>query len=115
MLSDTAWVEIAHSLKLSGRELEIVRGVFDNLKRGAIAAKLGVSEHTVHTHLQRLFSKLRVTTRAQLIVRVVEELLVLTVSEASQLPPICRHRANGCCPMRDQDRAQTLPPLIFSL
>lgn len=100
VLSDVAWAEIARSLKLAGRELQITRGVFDNLTEGAIAANLGISEHTIHTHLHRLFGKLRVTTRVQVVVRVMQELLMLTVSEASDLPPICRHRANGCCPVR---------------
>jgi ATP/maltotriose-dependent transcriptional regulator MalT len=86
-------------LKLSARELETVRGVFDNLKEDAIACNLGVSEHTIHTHLHRLFSKLRVTTRTQMVVRIMQELLLLTLSKGGSLPSICRHRANGRCPM----------------
>jgi hypothetical protein len=31
--------------------------------------------------------------------------LLLTLSEACDLPPICRHHANGCCPMADPDQA----------
>ncbi len=99
LLSKVAWSEIARSLDLSARELETVQGVFDNLKEDAIALNLGVSEHTIHTHLHRLFSKLRVTTRTQMVVRIMQELLLLTLSEAGSLPSICRHRANGRCPM----------------
>ena len=94
-----AWIEVGRSLRLSARELEITRGVFDNLKEDAIAGKLGVSEHTIHTHVHRLFSKLRVTTRTQMVVRLMQELLMLTLSEAGSLPPICRHRVKGRCPM----------------
>lgn len=101
VFSEAAWAEIARSLKLAGRELEITRGVFDNLIEGAIAANLRISEHTVHAHLNRLFKKLRVTTRVQLVLRVTQELLILTLSEASDLPPICRNRANGRCSMQD--------------
>jgi DNA-binding NarL/FixJ family response regulator len=101
LLSDIAWSAIARSLKLSARELEIVRGVFDNLKEDAIAGKLGSSEHTIHTHLHRLFGKLRVTTRTQMVVRIMQELLILTLSDGGSLPSICRHRANGRCPMED--------------
>lgn len=101
LLTDTAWSEIARSLKLSARELEIARGVFDNLTEDAIAGNLRVSENTIHTHLHRLFGKLRVTTRTQMVVRIMQELLVLTLSDAGCLPPICRHRVNGCCPMED--------------
>jgi DNA-binding CsgD family transcriptional regulator len=105
LLSEAAWAAIARSLRLSGRELEITRGVFDNLTDGALAANLRISEHTVHTHLHRLFGKLRVTTRVQVVVRVMQELLLLTLSEVCDLPPICRHHANGCCPMADPDQA----------
>src|ERR1035438_8213196 len=75
LLTDMAWSEIARSLKLSARELEIVRGVLDNLKEDAIAGNLGISEHTIHTHLHRLFGKLRVTTRTQMVMRIMQELL----------------------------------------
>jgi DNA-binding NarL/FixJ family response regulator len=101
LLTDIAWSEIARSLELSARELETVRGVFDNLTEDAIAGNLGVYEHTIHTHLHRLFSKLRVTTRTQMVVRIMQELLLLTLSEAGSLPSICRHRANGRCPMEN--------------
>jgi DNA-binding CsgD family transcriptional regulator len=101
LLSEVAWAEVARSLKLSAREVEIIQAVFDNLKEDAIAVNLGSSEHTIHTHLHRLFGKLRVTTRAQMVVRIVQELLILTLSEGSSLPSICRRRANGRCPMQD--------------
>jgi DNA-binding NarL/FixJ family response regulator len=98
LLSDLAWTEVARSLKLSNRELQISKGVFDNLTESAIGEELGMSEHTVHAHLNRLFRKLRVRTRVQLVLRVtLYEVLLLTVSDASSLPPICRHRANGRC------------------
>lgn len=45
LLSDVVWLEVGRSLNLSARELEIMRGVFDNLTEGAIAARLGISEH----------------------------------------------------------------------
>jgi DNA-binding CsgD family transcriptional regulator len=82
LLTDLAWSEVGRSLKL-------------------IAGNLGVSEHTIHTHLHRLFSKLRVTTRTQMVVRVMQELLMLTLSDTGSLPPICRHRVNGRCPMEN--------------
>jgi DNA-binding CsgD family transcriptional regulator len=101
ILSATAWAEIARSLKLSNRETQIARGVFDNLTEGAIAAELEVSEHTVHSHFNRLFKKLRVTTRVQVVLRIMEQLLSLTMSQASCLPPVCRNRAGGDDPMQE--------------
>lgn len=99
MLSDQAWAEIARSLELSGRELQIVRGLFDDRIEYAIAADLGISPHTVHTHIERLHHKLAVPDRAQLLIRVIKEFLMLTTSPVSTLPPICANRAAGRCPL----------------
>lgn len=99
VFSDVAWVEIASSLQLSGRELEMARGVFDNVTEKALAIDLCASEHTVHTHLRRLFRKLRVTTRAQMVLRLTQEFIALTLSETGCLPPLCPNRAAGRCPL----------------
>ena len=100
MLSDLAWQEIARSLRLSGRELQIVRAMFDDRTESTIAADLSVTKRTVHTHFERLHRKLAVADRLQLVLRVMEEFLVLTVAPENNLPPICAHRAAGCCPLR---------------
>lgn len=98
MLSDLAWLEIAKTLGLTKRELQIVQGVFDNLPKTGIARRLKISDHTVHTHLNRLFKKLTVTTRTELVLRIMEQMFTLTRSETGTLPPICRqHQAGGCC------------------
>ena len=101
MFSEQAWAEVACSLRLSGREREIVRGVFSDDNEFAIAAALGISSHTVHTHFQRLYHKLGVTDRNALILRVVHEILTLTTLPESNLFPICANFAAGRCPLRD--------------
>jgi DNA-binding CsgD family transcriptional regulator len=98
MFCDPAWKEIRRSLRFSGRELEIVRGMFDDQKESAIAASLGIAPGTVHTHIERLYHKLGITDRAQLLVRVMREFLTLTAR--SDLPPICASRAAGRCPLQ---------------
>ncbi|MFO1488695.1 MAG: helix-turn-helix transcriptional regulator [Verrucomicrobiota bacterium] len=98
MLSDHAWFEIARALGLTKRELQIVQSVFDNLPEAGIAKRFHISEHTVHTHLNRLFKKLTVTTRTELVLRIMEQMIGLTLSETGVLPPICHHHhAGGCC------------------
>ena len=49
LLPERAWRDVARLLKLSPREKQVVRHVFDDLKEAAIADRLGISPHTVHT------------------------------------------------------------------
>lgn len=52
---------------LTGREIEILRGVEQGLTNKEIARTLYISPHTVKTHLENIFQKLNVHSRAQLI------------------------------------------------
>ena len=102
MFSNQAWDEIGRSLKLSGRELQIIKEVFDDRTEFAIAAHYGVSPHTVHTYSERLYHKLAVNDRVKLVLRVTDEFLALTAASGSILPSICAHRSAGRCPLRPQ-------------
>jgi DNA-binding CsgD family transcriptional regulator len=99
MFSADTWEAIACSLKLSGQELRFVRGVFDDYTERAIADTLKVSAHTVHTHSQRLYRKLHVADRTNLVLRIMDEFLALTATPESGLLPICSNRAAGRCPL----------------
>jgi DNA-binding CsgD family transcriptional regulator len=68
-LDDHHWGEIARALRLSAREFEIVRCIVDGCSEARIAERLGISIHTVHTHLERLYRKLAVSNRSELVVR----------------------------------------------
>jgi ATP/maltotriose-dependent transcriptional regulator MalT len=76
ILSAAQWQDVCARLKLSERELEVVVGVFDDLKEAAIASRLGISAHTVHTHLERLYRKLGVNGRGRMIIEVLAEHLL---------------------------------------
>jgi DNA-binding NarL/FixJ family response regulator len=52
---------------LSKREHEIVSKVAEGMKNREIAELLGVSEHTVKNHLFRVFERLGISSRAELI------------------------------------------------
>jgi DNA-binding NarL/FixJ family response regulator len=106
MLSDHAWERIGSSLKLSGQELRILRGIFNDQTESSIALELNVSPHTVHTHCERLYRKVEVSDRVKLILRVMREFLALTTSPGGQLPPLCAVRATGGCPFH-QPRVST--------
>ncbi|MEI8290338.1 MAG: helix-turn-helix transcriptional regulator [Verrucomicrobiota bacterium] len=96
-LSEHAWHQIGCALEITKRELQIVQGVFDNRHEPDIAKRLKISPHTVHMHMNRLFKKLSVKSRTELVLRIVEQLVTLTLSETAVLPPICpRHQSGDC-------------------
>jgi DNA-binding CsgD family transcriptional regulator len=62
-------------LDLHGRQLEIVRGIFNDQTEFALAADLGISPHTVHTYWERVRMKLSARTRVEMVVVVMREYL----------------------------------------
>ena len=52
---------------LTSRERDVVRLVAEGMKNREIAQKLGVAEHTVSNYLYRIFDKLGVSSRVELI------------------------------------------------
>ncbi len=98
MLSDVAWRAISGSLDLSRRQVEIIQAVFNDATEYAIGQDLGISQHTVHTHLERIHHKLGVHDRVELVLHVLAEFLRLTADAASGLPPVCGRHAAGECP-----------------
>lgn len=55
------------SLRITGREREILELLADGRSNKEIAARLGVSPNTVKTHVASLFGKLQVARRTQAI------------------------------------------------
>jgi DNA-binding NarL/FixJ family response regulator len=64
---------------LSKREMDVVRSLAEGLPNRDIAKKLGLSQHTVKNYLFRIFDKLGVSSRL--------ELLFMTLSQANSWPP----------------------------
>jgi DNA-binding CsgD family transcriptional regulator len=100
IFSEPVWREISRSLGLSGQELQVVRGIFDDHTEAAIADHLKVSPHTIHTHCERLYRKLGVGGRVRLTLRVMNEYIALSLAPETSLPPLCAHFATGHCPLR---------------
>jgi DNA-binding CsgD family transcriptional regulator len=67
----------AGSTILSRREQEILALLADGLVNKQIAARLGISTNTVKTHLELLFEKLGVATRAEAVATGVKRGLLL--------------------------------------
>jgi len=65
---------------LSKRELEVVRGLAQGLTNREIAGRLGLSPHTIKNYLFRIFDKLGVSSRF--------ELLFMTLGQEAAQPPV---------------------------
>ena len=85
LLPVDAWPLLRAAFELSARELQIVQCVFEDQKREDIAYRLGISLGTVNTYFQRLYTKLQVASRPQLIVRVMAVYLPLTPMSSAQM------------------------------
>ena len=69
--------ESGEGAPLSNREREILALLADGLINKQIAARLGISTNTVKTHLELLFDKLGVATRAEAVATGVKRGLLL--------------------------------------
>lgn len=58
-------VELPDLEVLTGREREVLAGIGDGLSNPQLAARLGIGESTVKTHVSAVLSKLGVSTRLQ--------------------------------------------------
>jgi len=88
------WRSLATCLGLSPRECGIVRAVFDGESEKGAAERLGLSPHTVHTYLWRIYRKLHVQSREELLVRVFAEFRALpkrATSGGGRKRPELRH------------------------
>lgn len=78
---DQSWVGIVRALRLSQREAQIAQLLLgEDLREDTIAAALAISPHTVHTHLERLYRKLGVNSRSQVVARMFQQYIELTAA-----------------------------------
>jgi DNA-binding NarL/FixJ family response regulator len=70
---ERATPQLAAPRQFTGRERQVLSYVFEGLANKEIAARIGVSESSVKSTLQQLFSKTGVRTRSQLVRIVLEQ------------------------------------------
>jgi DNA-binding CsgD family transcriptional regulator len=71
-LEECDWRFIIEALHLTMREADIVGSILAGESEARLAARLGISAHTVHTYTDRLYRRLGVSSRCQVAVRVFE-------------------------------------------
>lgn len=71
LLSVEEWLTVARLLQLSGRERSVAILVFEGKSRSQIARELSCSPETVRVYIDRLFEKLNVHDRVELVLRIV--------------------------------------------
>ncbi len=60
------------TVSLTPREHEVLQALAEGLANKQVAVRLGISEHTIKTHVAAVFEKLGVTTRAEAVARGVQ-------------------------------------------
>ena len=96
ILNPEEWERIRLSLKLSAREVEVTQHIFDDNKSECIAMILGISVHTINTYLQRLYVKLDVRSRSQLILRIFKDHLEHVAETGNAKMEPYEQRSHSC-------------------
>ena len=68
VFTDREWAELTTQLEMSHRQAQIARCLLRGFGDKQIAGELGISVHTVRTYLARMFARLDVQDRNELIV-----------------------------------------------
>lgn len=75
IFSEAQWAELAEVMSLSPRQVDVVRCLFAGCADKQIAQQLGLSVNTVRDYMGRLFLKLAVADRVELILCVLARFL----------------------------------------
>lgn len=84
VLTEREWRAVAAHFGLSPRETEVAHRIFDDLREPEIATKLGISPHTVHTHIERLYRKTGVASRSALVITLMAQLRMRLASPSER-------------------------------
>jgi DNA-binding CsgD family transcriptional regulator len=71
-ITEADWGRISATLRLSSRESEIAFLLLADSSEHTIGDRLSISKHTVHSHIERLYRKLAIRSRSQLVVKLFE-------------------------------------------
>ena len=80
------WTLVATALRFSDREAEVVRCLLDGHTEQTTALRLGLSVHTVHSYVGRIYPKLGVRSRSDLVVRIFRRFVEDLMSDGRDAP-----------------------------
>jgi DNA-binding CsgD family transcriptional regulator len=63
------WRAIMRHFRISPREEQVIALIFENTSEVAIGRALGISAHTVHVHIARIYRKTRARSRCGLVLQ----------------------------------------------
>jgi DNA-binding NarL/FixJ family response regulator len=66
----------AEYIQLTEREKEILKALVDGMSYKMIADKLGLSFHTIHTHIKNIYEKLHVNSKGEAITKALRNKLI---------------------------------------
>lgn len=72
MLTDQQWEDMAEILRLTRREKEVCRELFNGYTRIQIAEHLGIKPRTVRHYMEHIHQKLVVTNRVGVVLRIIQ-------------------------------------------
>jgi LuxR family maltose regulon positive regulatory protein/serine/threonine-protein kinase PknK len=58
---------------LSGRQTDVLHLLLRGMSEKEVARELGVSSHTVHTHVKKLYTQFNVSSRGELLAQFVDQ------------------------------------------
>lgn len=70
-LSIQQWSDVCRKMKMSLREQNICKLLFDGLTRQKIAEQMGISDRTVRHHMEQIHLKLDVSNRVGVVLKII--------------------------------------------
>ena len=84
LVTEQEWISVRETLGLSPRQAQVVKALLRAKGDKQIARDIGISVPTVRTHLDRLFQKLDVEDRMELVVHVFGRIRAASDTDALQ-------------------------------
>ena len=72
MFTAAQWTEIEVTLDVTHREIDVIRLILAHESEQEVARDLSIALSTVHSHMRRIYKKLDINCRSELIERVYE-------------------------------------------